>query len=146
VLDPARAINRSILLLKQEYSPVYPLFGSNSIFFGLLSTGLGFAHFLIIRSSLLLLSRSTPSHLASRLPFSLLVLADSNILASLKHLNKPKVARPPSQLWSWEGGEVREPVLPTRGGSNTGGPDLVVLVSGWLGVPILRRPVRCAHY
>jgi hypothetical protein len=67
MLDPARAKNRSILLLKQEYSPCLPLLGSNSILFSLHPLGLLLRNILIlIRSVLLLLvPLALHSHLAS---------------------------------------------------------------------------------
>jgi hypothetical protein len=97
VLDPARAINRSILLLKQEYSPVYPLFGSNSILFDLHYLGLGCAHFIYNPLGLAPTLRFTQAtSLAPSLFFFLATLNQLGYrlkqLAALKHLKNPVAA------------------------------------------------------
>jgi hypothetical protein len=98
MLDPARARrNRSIDFI---YAPILPPFhGPYTSLFMLLYPALGLRPILFtIRYALLLLVRFTHSHLASSSTFLFSRLTPQSTRLRLRQLNKPRVAKPSSQL------------------------------------------------
>jgi hypothetical protein len=134
MLDPARAReNRSI---DSIYAPFLPTSTAPThLFLCSCIPHWGYTPFYSQSATLCSYSfRYAHSHLASSSTFLFSRLAPQTTRLRLRQLKKPRVAKPSSQLWGWEGGEgtvvrttyaqgalrvtaeVRESVLPTLRG------------------------------